>query len=194
MPKPTPHSGRRTVLGVLSGALLLAISAAAAVPSLLYLLDPLRRRPRTGGPGGPGDKDGPGDGDYLPVAPITEVPDVGKGEAPLRAAVTATEQHDAWTRYEATRLGSVWLMIGPGGDKISCLSTQCPHAGCGVDFDEAKRMFVCPCHSSTFALDGTRRDGPAPRDLDRLDVDVKDGLVRCRFQRFRPASERKEPV
>lgn len=188
MPKLPPHSGRRTVLRVLSGALLLAISAAAAVPSLLYLLDPLRRRPRTGGQDG---KDGE---DYLPVAPLAEVPDVGKGEAPLRATVTAGEQHDAWTRYEATRLGSVWLMVGPGGDKITCFSTQCPHAGCGVDFDEARRMFVCPCHSSTFALDGTRREGPAPRDLDRLDVDVKDGLVRCRFQRFRPASERKEPV
>lgn len=190
MPKLPPDSGRRTVLRVLSGALLLAISAAAAVPSLLYLLDPLRRRPRPGKDG----KDGKDGGDYLPVAPITEVPDVGKGEAPLRAAVTASEQHDAWTRYEATRLGSVWLMVGPGGDKLTCLSTQCPHAGCGVDFDEAKRLFVCPCHSSTFALDGTRREGPAPRDLDRLDVDVKDGLVRCRFQRFRPASERKEPV
>jgi menaquinol-cytochrome c reductase iron-sulfur subunit len=184
MPNPAPHPVRRSVLRVLSGALLVALSAAAAVPSLLYLLDPLRRRPRRAG------------GDLLPVAPLAEVPDISKGEAPLRAPVIAGEQHDAWTRHEATRLGSVWLLRGQGGDggEVTCFSTQCPHAGCGVDFDEARRLFVCPCHSSTFALDGTRREGPAPRGLDRLEVDVKDGLVRCRFQRFRPASESKEPV
>jgi Rieske Fe-S protein len=187
MPHVAPDPERRSVLRVLSGVLLVALSAAAAVPSLLYLLDPVR-----GGRRRPGGKSEP---ETLPVAPLSEVPDVSQGAPPLRATVTAAEQHDAWSRNETARLGSVWLSRGlPSSDELTCLSTVCPHAGCGVDFDEARRLFVCPCHSSTFALDGTRRDGPAPRDMDRLDVEVKDGVVRCRFQRFRPATERKEPI
>lgn len=191
MPHVAPDPERRSVLRVLSGVLLAALTAAAAVPSLIYLLDPVLGS-RRGGRRRPG---GGAEPETLPVAPLSEVPDVSQGAAPLRATVTAAEQHDAWSRNESARLGSVWLSRGlVAPDDVTCLSTICPHAGCGVDFDEARRLFVCPCHSSTFALDGTRREGPAPRDMDRLDVEVKDGVVRCRFQRFRPATERKEPV
>lgn len=193
MPNLAPNPERRSVLRVFCGVLFVALSAAAAVPSVLYLLDPLRRRRPQNDSGKDSGKGG--SADTLPVAPLADVPDLARGEAPLRATVTASEQRDAWSRNEATRLGSVWLGRGlSGNDDITCLSTLCPHAGCGVDFDESRRLFVCPCHSSTFALDGTRREGPAPRDLDRLDVEVKDGVVHCRFQRFRPATERKEPI
>ena len=90
------------------------------------------------------------------------------------------------------RLGSVWL--ARRGESLQCFSTACPHAGCGIDFDAEQRLFVCPCHGSSFAMDGSRRAGPSPRDMDRLEVEVREGQVHCRFQHFRTATADKEPV
>lgn len=157
------------------------LGAALSVPAAVYLFDPVRRR-----------RKGEAAGESIPVAPLTEVPDVAAGAAPLRLTVVAAEQHDAWNRVQDVRLGSVWLCRR--GEALSCFSATCPHAGCGIDFDAERRLFICPCHGSSFALDGSRREGPSPRDMDRLEVDVHEGQVRCRFQRFRSATSDKEPV
>ena len=177
----TPDKERRSALRIVGGVLISLLGAALSVPAALYLFDPVRRR-----------RSGASPGDVIPVAPLAEVPDVGAGAAPLRLPVIAAEQHDAWNRIQDVRLGSVWL--SKSGGQLTCLSTTCPHAGCGIDFDTERRLFVCPCHGSSFALDGSRRDGPSPRDMDRLEIDVHEGQVRCRFQRFRPAIPGKEPV
>lgn len=49
-------------------------------------------------------------------------------------------------------------------------SLVCTHLGCLVRLKEDEGMFACPCHGSKFSLDGTKIEGPAPRDLDRLSV------------------------
>ncbi len=173
---------RRSALRIVGGLLITALGMALSVPAALYLFDPVQRRRRRG----------PQQPDGIPVAPLATVPDLAAGAEPLRVPVIAAEQHDAWNRIQEVRLGSVWL--ARSGDQLQCLSTACPHAGCGIDFDTERRLFVCPCHGSSFALDGTRRDGPSPRDMDRLEVDVHEGQVRCRFQHFRTATPDKEPV
>jgi len=170
---------RRSALRMIGGLLITMLGVALSVPAALYLLDPVQRRRR-------------GAAASIPIAPLAEVPDLGAGAAPLRAVVVAAEQHDAWNRLEEVRLGSVWL--AKRGDQLQCFSTACPHAGCGIDFDTERRLFVCPCHGSSFGLDGSRQDGPSPRDMDRLEVDVHDGQVHCRFQRFRLATPDKEPA
>ncbi len=38
--------------------------------------------------------------------------------------------------------------------------------------------FECPCHGSKFQLDGTFIEGPAPRDLDRFVIYLKDASGR----------------
>src|SRR5581483_5306616 len=108
----------------------------------------------------------------VPLAQLNEVPDLSRGEAPLRAAVVARDQRDAWNRFPEGRLGSVWIYKdekdgreGREDDRLTCLSTVCPHAGCAVDYDEQRRAFACPCHRSSFSLDGRRLSGPSPRDM-----------------------------
>ncbi|MCH7471344.1 Rieske (2Fe-2S) protein [bacterium] len=49
-------------------------------------------------------------------------------------------------------------------------SAICTHLGCIVRLKKEENMFACPCHGSKFKLDGTRIEGPAPRDLNRLSV------------------------
>ena len=64
------------------------------------------------------------------------------------------------------------------------------------------QAFVCPCHNSSFLLDGKRRlaesgrDNPSPRDLDNLDVDpekLAQGEVWVRFQNFYTGKHEKVP-
>lgn len=52
------------------------------------------------------------------------------------------------------------------------LSTTCPHQGCAVA-SVVDATIVCPCHRSTFALDGSVISGPAPRGLQRREITVQ---------------------
>lgn len=174
---------RRGVLHWLGALLSSALGLALTVPGVGYLLSPVQKRR---------ESDATSGDPTFPVAQLDEIPDVTQGGAPLRATVMASGLRDAWNRLDGVRLGSVWLLRRK--DTVTCLSTVCPHAGCSIDFDAARQGFACPCHSSRFDLEGKRSEGPSPRDMDRLEVEVKDGEVRCRYQRFRLAVVRKEVV
>ena len=58
------------------------------------------------------------------------------------------------------------------------LSRTCTHLGCSVPWDAAKNQFVCPCHGSTFSLDGEVLTAPAPRPLDYYPVRIENGIVK----------------
>jgi quinol---cytochrome c reductase iron-sulfur subunit, bacillus type len=60
---------------------------------------------------------------------------------------------------------------------IVAFGPQCTHLGCAYHWDERKSEFLCPCHSSVFAIDGKVVSGPAPRPLDRYDVRVEKGKL-----------------
>jgi len=66
----------------------------------------------------------------------------------------------------------VWIVrrTDQGRDRIFVLRAACTHLGCTTQWDPSLRQFVCPCHGSAFALDGSRLRGPATRALDRCAV------------------------
>ncbi|GGQ13292.1 glycine/D-amino acid oxidase-like deaminating enzyme/nitrite reductase/ring-hydroxylating ferredoxin subunit [Actinomadura coerulea] len=45
------------------------------------------------------------------------------------------------------------------------LSARCPHSGCLVTFNDAERVWECPCHGCRFAADGSVLQGPATAPL-----------------------------
>jgi len=167
---------RRSFLGRLTAGLSAAVGAALAAPVLGLLGSPLRKRTVYGGE------------QPIPVGELARLPE---GE-PVAAKVVAPRRFDAWLRLSDVPLGAVWLVRK--GDRVDCFSSTCPHAGCFVDYEPRARRFACPCHGSQFALDGQRIAGPSPRPLDSLAVEVADGKVLVRFQRFRQATPRKEPI
>jgi Rieske Fe-S protein len=61
----------------------------------------------------------------------------------------------------------------------------CPHLGCAIGWDAAKKNFLCPCHDSRFDAAGTRMTGPAERGLDPLPLEVKDGRLRLTWVRYK---------
>ncbi len=54
--------------------------------------------------------------------------------------------------------------------EVVAYSPWCTHLGCAYHWDQQKSQFLCPCHGSAFAIDGTVVYGPAPRPLDRYEV------------------------
>jgi cytochrome b6-f complex iron-sulfur subunit len=58
------------------------------------------------------------------------------------------------------------------------LSLRCTHLGCAVSWEEEKKRFVCPCHSSAFDISGDVLNPPAPRALDYYPVMIENGIVK----------------
>lgn len=94
------------------------------------------------------------------------------------------ESVDAWDRLDPKPIGAVWL-IRRNQLEVDAYSVTCPHLGCSISFDSAKRVFLCPCHESAFALaDGKKILGPSPRGLDPLPVEIRDEKVFVTFKKF----------
>lgn len=170
-----PSRNRREFL---TGAAACTVGACCgAVPlvsGLIAWLDPLTR--------------GAGGGDWIQVAEVASIPADG---TPVRISVV-TSRSDAWTRESAVPVGVVYLRrTGPA--EVVALHSVCPHAGCFVDYQVDRRAFFCPCHDSTFAVDGSINDprSPSPRPMDTLAVEVRGGAVWLRFQNFRPGIQAK---
>lgn len=113
-----------------------------------------------------------------------------EGEA-KRVSLIA-DHRDAWTMEKQVQLGAAWLVRK--GDQVTAWSVTCPHLGCAVGLRAGAPGFNCPCHDSSFDVDGRRLDGPSPRDLDTLGTKIEDGFVLVDFQRFRQGTPDKAPV
>jgi menaquinol-cytochrome c reductase iron-sulfur subunit len=106
------------------------------------------------------------------VALLSQVPDDG---FPRSFPVIADRQ-DAWTGYEAQKVGAVYLVRQPGEEKPTAFTAKCPHAGCFIGYTLPEKYFKCPCHTSEFHLDGSRVNGDrevAPRGMDTLPVTLE---------------------
>ena len=119
---------------------------------------------------------------------------------PLTTLDTLTEQPkkffivddktDAWMTLPQQKTGSLFLR--KIGETVQALHSLCPHAGCMIQLGrkenpqtkEEEELFYCPCHGAYFDLDGGRLNTVAPRDMDSLEVELKDGQVCVQFANF----------
>lgn len=123
---------------------------------------------------------------WLRAARLEDLPE---GE-PRRVAMVG-DARDAFTVTPAEQLGSVWIMRK--GSEVRALSATCPHLGCAIDLAADKKSFGCPCHTSSFSVEGATQSGPSPRAMDALATRVKDGWVEVDFRKYRQGvAERKE--
>jgi len=63
--------------------------------------------------------------------------------------------------------------VAAGGFMV--LFQRCVHLGCRVPWCATSIGFECPCHGSKYNSVGEYFAGPAPRNLDRFVVEVRDG-------------------
>jgi cytochrome b6-f complex iron-sulfur subunit len=74
------------------------------------------------------------------------------------------------------RINKLFIVRETDGGFLA-LSLICPHLSCSVLWDESKKQFDCPCHSSAFDRHGVVLNSPAPRPLDYFPVTVQAGKV-----------------
>jgi cytochrome b6-f complex iron-sulfur subunit len=78
-------------------------------------------------------------------------------------------------KYKAAR--GVWIVHSTaynGQDLIYALATVCTHLGCTPNWLEGEQKFKCPCHGSGFYISGINFEGPAPRPLERVGLQLAD--------------------
>jgi menaquinol-cytochrome c reductase iron-sulfur subunit len=179
-PATTAATGRR---GFFKHAFCVVIGAVAGLIPLgagvTVLLDPLWRKSSAGA-------------GMLRVTTLDSVPADG---VPHKFPVVATLV-DAWNKYSEMPIGAVYLRR-TSDDKVEALNVVCPHAGCFVDFLAARDCFLCPCHNSMFTLEGRIADraSPAPRGMDTLPVEVRNGKeIWVAYQNFEAGRAEKIPV
>lgn len=104
------------------------------------------------------------------------------------------DRHDAWSTYPHEPIGAVYL-CKLSDTKVQAFNVTCPHAGCAVDYRPGPQVYHCPCHNSSFDLEGKRdAKSPSPRDLDSLECEVgDDGQVWVKYQDFKTGDLHKKP-
>ncbi|MBG29852.1 MAG: (2Fe-2S)-binding protein [Opitutae bacterium] len=162
-------------VSVALGALLALFPLGAGIG---ILFDPVRRKS--------------GRGDWIAIAPLSALPEDG---SPVRFPVILKESIDAWTKKKDVPIGAVYLKRVNGGDVVA-FNVTCPHLGCAIDFRSAERDYFCPCHNSSFGLDGSisNPDSPSPRPMDSLQTKVEKGEIKVKYLDFRAGIKDKIPI
>lgn len=120
------------------------IGAALAIPAVVYLLFKPKLQD---------------EGQWIDVAEVNQL-QRGKPEE----VVFRRKRVDGWkTVNEKT---TAWV-VKLDDQNVVAYSPQCTHLACAYHWDAQQNSFVCPCHTSVFAIDGKVLSGPAPRPLDR---------------------------
>jgi menaquinol-cytochrome c reductase iron-sulfur subunit len=142
-------SRRRFYAGIIYGVGF-AISAALAIPAALYVLIPPKRRRKQA---------------------WVDAGDISKLEPNIPSEVIFDQiRTDGWT--STLQKKTAWVVNIPG-EGVVAYGPQCTHLGCAYHWEEGPKQFLCPCHTSIFAVDGKVISGPAPRPLDRYETKVE---------------------
>lgn len=169
---PTQPPGRlaaeRRGFLVEAGAVIVGgiVGLVPTLAGLAVFFDPLRRKNRASA--------------FIRVAPLDSLPDDG---IPRQFPIIA-EHVDAWNRT-LEPIGAVYLRRNKGEAAPECLTATCPHAGCFVNYDRATNTYKCPCHNSTFQVDGQIiPPSPSPRAMDTLECKVDQQEILVKFENF----------
>lgn len=176
-PESTPR--RRFFKQFLTGLLTAIAGLVPALAGLAVIFDPLKRR-------------GTGPGAALLVTRLPSLPPDG---VPRRFRIFS-DRVDAWNTYKNIPVGAVFLRRTKENE-VSALNAACPHAGCSVSFAGDKGHFLCPCHDSSFSVEGTidNPSSPSPRALDRLEVEIRnENEVWVKFRNYQPGHKEQLPV
>jgi menaquinol-cytochrome c reductase iron-sulfur subunit len=148
-----PPTRRNFYILVINGAMGL-IGVALAIPAAIYLLLPPKARKAN---------------EWVKTADLSTIP-TGK---PTEISFQRTRA-DGWQLI--TEKNTAWVVKQPNNEVIA-FTPICTHLGCAFHWDDASHTFICPCHTSSFSIDGKVLGGPAPRPLDRYGTKVEGGVL-----------------
>lgn len=110
-----------------------------------------------------------------PVVDVAELSDI-EPETPIDFTYPDENSPAVLLRLAEAALGG----IGPD-NSIVAYSVLCTHKGCPVNYTAERKMFICPCHWSTFdpAKAGVLVIGQASEPLPQIRLRIEDGKVRA---------------
>jgi menaquinol-cytochrome c reductase iron-sulfur subunit len=164
---------RRSFLTALLAAGSAAIGALLAVPLIRFTLHPVLARTT--------------EKSWSDVGPVDDFQNI---DSPVKKLVTI-EQRDGWRKTVIEK--PVYVVRNAKGN-LAVLSAVCTHLGCTVPWVEEDRKFICPCHLGVFDADGKLLSGPPPRDMDRLETKIENGVLKTQYQFFRQLTRDKEEL
>jgi menaquinol-cytochrome c reductase iron-sulfur subunit len=130
------------------------LGAALSLPAGVYLFSSPRSRKQTG---------------WIDAGDVTRLPLNQPEEVVFRR-----NRVDGWKIV--SEKNTAWV-VRPNDREIIALAPQCTHLGCAYHWVEQTKEFLCPCHTSTFSMEGEVLTGPAPRALDRYDIKVENNRL-----------------
>jgi cytochrome b6-f complex iron-sulfur subunit len=68
-------------------------------------------------------------------------------------------------------------VVNLGNEGWLALDFHCTHLQCAVNWVEATRQFICPCHGGVFDIKGNVLSGPPPKPLQKRVIKVVGDLV-----------------
>jgi len=145
---------RRTFYSAVIAGLGGLMTAALAAPAAAYLL--LRPKSQK-------------QSDFVPAADLAQLT-VGKPEE----VVFRRTRVDGWRVLNEK--STAWV-VRENDQNVVAFTPQCTHLGCAYHWDEKEHNFLCPCHTSTFSIEGKVLTGPAPRPLDRYVTKIDQGKI-----------------
>jgi len=188
-----PGTVRRNFLVEIAAAVIgLIVGIVPALAGGLFFLHPLFKKQDEEAAGASGRQDAPvkdSEGRLKTTVTLDSLPADG---SPLQLKML-DDIVDAWNLFPNQEIGSIW--VRRVGDQVIAFNTICPHLGCAIEHRASQGDFYCPCHLSSFTIDGEKKNEIPPRDMDTLDVSVKDdGSVWVKYEKFRGAISEKVSV
>lgn len=125
------------------------ITAALGTPALIYLLWPPKAKKED---------------EWIDLGDVTRL----QPNVPVEM-VFRRNRKDGWKLI--SEKSTAWV-VKQAGNEIVAFGPQCTHLGCAYHYEDDKKQFLCPCHTSLFSMDGKVTAGPAARPLDRFETKV----------------------
>ena len=140
------------------------IGTVIGIPAIGYLIAPALREDKAGAP--------------IAIGKLEDIP-VGQFH-PFSFTITKV---NGWERTSTSHGGYVVRRSEDPND-LYILNSKCTHLACTVNWSDADKVYLCPCHDAKFGEQGQVLGGPPPRPLDRYEEHrvTEDGMLEIYYQ------------
>lgn len=80
--------------------------------------------------------------------------------------------------FNYPRPNDLCILVHTEDGQYRAYSRRCTHLSCPVEWQPEKERLYCPCHNGAFSVrDGSVLQGPPPRPLPEVMLEVRDGAI-----------------